>query len=191
VIVDKRGAARIDTSSRLEGGESFASRPEIRSALRGTVASGTRYSKTLDERLLAGGYCESNKTLFIWQGVTMYLTPEGVDNTLSFIANHSGPGSTVIFDYFYNETLHDSDHNEMKHTDRILQATGERLCFGIDQGQTEPFLAQRGFCDIRNATSEDLKELYFTGPNAGRKILTGCAIVSARVKTVSEGSHNQ
>jgi signal transduction histidine kinase len=52
VIVDKRGAARIDTSSRLEGGESFASRPEIRSALRGTVASGTRYSKTLKARLL-------------------------------------------------------------------------------------------------------------------------------------------
>lgn len=139
-------------------------------------------TQTLGERLRAGGYCERNKTLFIWQGVTMYLTPEGVDHTLAFIANHSGPGSTVIFDYFYNETLHNSDRNEMKHTDRILQATGERLRFGIDQDQTEPFLAQCGFCDIHNVTSEDLKQLYFTGPNAGRKILPGCAIVSARVK---------
>jgi signal transduction histidine kinase len=52
VIVDARGFARVDTSSRVAGTESFASRPEIKSALRGTVASGTRYSKTLKERLL-------------------------------------------------------------------------------------------------------------------------------------------
>jgi signal transduction histidine kinase len=52
VIVDTHGTARIDTSSRLEGGESFASRPEIRAALRGSVASGTRYSNTLKARLL-------------------------------------------------------------------------------------------------------------------------------------------
>ncbi len=52
VIVDARGFARIDTSSRVAGTESFASRPEIKAALRGTVASGTRYSKTLKERLL-------------------------------------------------------------------------------------------------------------------------------------------
>jgi methyltransferase (TIGR00027 family) len=139
--------------------------------------------QTLDERLPAGGYCAKSKTLFIWQGVTMYLTPEGVDNTLAFIANHSGPGSMVIFDYFYNEALHnDFRHNEMKNTDRILQATGERLRFGIDQGRAEQFLTQRGFWDISNVTSLDLKQLYFSGPNAGRKILTGCAIVSARVK---------
>jgi signal transduction histidine kinase len=52
VIVDSRGFARIDTSSKDAGTESFASRPEIAAALRGTVASGTRYSKTLKQRLL-------------------------------------------------------------------------------------------------------------------------------------------
>ena len=52
VIVDGRGFARIDTSSRVAGTESFASRPEIAAALRGAVASGTRYSKTLKQSLL-------------------------------------------------------------------------------------------------------------------------------------------
>lgn len=52
VIVDVRGFARIDTSSRVVGTESFKSRPEIRSALRGIVASGMRYSQTLKGRLL-------------------------------------------------------------------------------------------------------------------------------------------
>jgi methyltransferase (TIGR00027 family) len=71
-------------------------------------------TKTLDERLPASGYDEQGKTLFIWQGVTMYLTPEAVDSTLAFIAHHSGQGSAVIFDYFYNEFLRDTSRPEVK-----------------------------------------------------------------------------
>jgi methyltransferase (TIGR00027 family) len=133
-------------------------------------------TRTLDQSLLASDYNERGKTLFIWQGVTMYLTPEGVDSTLALIANHSGPGSAVIFDYFYNETLRD-----MKTARWITRAVGEKLIFGIDEGQIEPFLTRRGLRDIRNTTTEDLKRRYFAGPNAGRVLITGVAIASARV----------
>ena len=135
-------------------------------------------TQTLDERLLASSYNEQEKTLFIWQGVIMYLTPQGVDSTLSFITNHSGPGSAVIFDYFYNETLRDM---KMKTARRITRVIGERLIFGIDEGQIEPFLTLRGFREVHNADAEELKRLYFTGPNAGRVISTGAAIASAKV----------
>jgi signal transduction histidine kinase len=52
VIVDPDGNALIDTSARVTGRESFASRPEFRAALRGDVATGTRQSATLHARLL-------------------------------------------------------------------------------------------------------------------------------------------
>ena len=52
VIVDRRGYALIDTSARVAGTESFASRPEIRQALAGRYPSGVRTSKTLGQRLL-------------------------------------------------------------------------------------------------------------------------------------------
>jgi signal transduction histidine kinase len=52
VFVDHAGRARIDTSARVAGAETFASRPEIRSALHGAVAAGTRRSRTLHARLL-------------------------------------------------------------------------------------------------------------------------------------------
>ena len=52
IVVDRRGAARIDTSRRRPGAESFASRPEIAAALRGEVATGTRPSQTLHTSLL-------------------------------------------------------------------------------------------------------------------------------------------
>jgi len=52
VIVDKHGLALVDTSARVPGTESFASRPEIAAALNGNVASGARSSTTLNARLL-------------------------------------------------------------------------------------------------------------------------------------------
>ena len=52
VIVDRAGAALLDTSARVRGAENFASRPEIRLALAGRYPSGVRTSKTLHERLL-------------------------------------------------------------------------------------------------------------------------------------------
>jgi len=52
VIVDRRGVAVVDTTPVGSGRESFASRPEIKAALQGRVAEGTRRSNTLRERLL-------------------------------------------------------------------------------------------------------------------------------------------
>lgn len=135
-------------------------------------------TQALAERLFASGYNAQVKTMFIWQGVTMYLTREGVDSTLAFIANHSGADSTVIFDYFYNETLYNL---KMKTTRWILRLIGERMIFGIDEGQIGSFLTRRGFCDIGNADAEVLKRRYLTGSNAGRAISKGIAIASARV----------
>ena len=38
----------------------------------------------LADRLFECGYRKDLKTLFIWQGVTQYLTPAAVDETLQF-----------------------------------------------------------------------------------------------------------
>ena len=140
-------------------------------------------TQTLGGRLPASGYGEHGKTLFIWQGVTGYLTAEGVDSTLAFIANHSGPGSSVIFDYFTNETLRGP---EMRKIRRLMRVIGEEIIFGIDEGRIEQFLTKRGFCDVRNVNAEDLKRLYFTGLNAGRVISKGVDIVSARVNKAGD-----
>lgn len=136
-------------------------------------------TQTLAEVLQKSGYNQTGKTLFIWQGVVMYLTQEGVDNTLRFIAERSGAGSAVVFDYFYNETLRDM---KMKNAQRVTKMMDETLMFGIDEGQLEPFLAQRGFEKIRNTTDGELEELYLTGPNANRSMTKGVAIASARVR---------
>jgi signal transduction histidine kinase len=52
IVVDDRGRSLVDSSSQFAEGRNFGTRPEIRAALAGEVASGTRFSDTLGTRLL-------------------------------------------------------------------------------------------------------------------------------------------
>lgn len=135
-------------------------------------------TEDLGQRLAAAGYNERARTLFIWQGVSMYLTPEGVDHTLALIARRSGPGSALIFDYLTAEFLHSP---QLQKLGWLMRLFGEELRFGIPRSQIGAFLSARGFCDVYDADADELRRRYFTGPNAGRTPASGFNIASARV----------
>jgi methyltransferase (TIGR00027 family) len=135
------------------------------------------------EKLFACGYDRALKTLFIWEGVTYYITPEAVDGTLRFVAQNSGAGSSIIFDYTSTDVVEGrvkrSEPSSMRRYERL---TGEAMHFGIPEGQVKPFLEQRGFFDVVNITGEDLKRLYFTGVNSRRAVASVYSIAHAEVK---------
>jgi len=115
--------------------------------------------------------------------VTEYLTSEAVDSTLAFVVRHSGVGSSIIFDYIYTSVLDGTvRHGEVTRMQRYRRMTGEGLTFGIPEGTVEEFLRQRGFDQVQEASSQELKQAYFTGVNQDRQVAGGYAIVSARVK---------
>lgn len=139
-------------------------------------------TQSLEQRLCESGYDPSLKTLFIWQGVSMYLTPEAVDATLAFVARYSAPGSSIVFDYIYRSVLEGRQkHGEVSGMRRYRFMTGEGLTFGIEEGTIEEFLKQRGFRSVKDVGAEYLKKTYFTGKNAGRKVVPGYGIVIAEV----------
>jgi methyltransferase (TIGR00027 family) len=139
-------------------------------------------TQTLEERLPEAGYDPNLKTLFIWQGVTMYLTPEAVDNTLRFVVQHSAPGSAIVFDYLYRLVLDGvQKHGEVSNMRRYRFMTGEGLTFGIEEGMVESFLEKRGFRLVRDMDANGLRQAYCNGKNVGRKIASGYGIVVAEV----------
>ena len=143
-------------------------------------------TQRLDQRLSESGYDEHLKTLFIWQGVTQYLTPEAVDSTLAFIAEHSGPGSTVIFDYMYPTLLDGTiKRGEVANMRSKRWISNEMMTFGIPEGKIIEFLEQRGFTQVQDADAKYLHATYFTGENAKRTVAYGYAIASAVVKSKS------
>ena len=139
-------------------------------------------TQSLADRLTAAGYEPKHKTLFIWQGVTLYLTPEAVDGTLAFVAQQSGPGSAIIFDYMYPSLLDGTvKRGEVSSMRRNRWLSGEEMRFGIPEGTVGAFLEQRGFCQVQDADARFLHDTYFTGAKAQRTVTKGYAVVSAVV----------
>ena len=56
-------------------------------------------SENIHDVLSKAGYDSNKKTLFIWEGVTYYLTKEEVEKTLNSIQKYSSKGSILCFDY--------------------------------------------------------------------------------------------
>jgi methyltransferase (TIGR00027 family) len=140
-------------------------------------------TERLNERLAAGGYESTARSLFIWQGVTQYLTPEAVDLTLAFVAEHAAPGSTIVFDYAEPSILAGGGtHGEVRNLHRYRWLSGETLTFGIPGAEIDTFLVRRGFQNIHHVGHSELHDLYFTGPNAARTVAAGYGIVAAQVK---------
>lgn len=139
-------------------------------------------TQTLPDQLLFSGYDPRLVSLFIWQGVTMYLTSAGVDSTLAFVVKHASPGSAIVFDYVYQSVLDGiQKQNEIRSMRRYRFMTGENLTFGIPAGTAEAFLKERGFGDAKDVTTLELKTVYFTGKNGSRKVVGGYGIVIGKV----------
>jgi methyltransferase (TIGR00027 family) len=136
----------------------------------------------LADVLTQAGYREGQQTLFLWEGVTMYLEPEAVDGTLAFIRSSAAEGSIVVFDYVRGSVLRRENtlYGEKGGYDRVARV-GERWMFGIEDGAIEGFLAERGLKLLSHYTPSDLEAAYLTaedGMKFGRINETHCIAIA-------------
>lgn len=137
----------------------------------------------LEDKLPPRIYDRSLKTMFIWEGVTMYLPAESVDQTLAFIAGNSGQGSSVVLDYLFESVVDGtSDLTEAKKLRQTTAQAGEPLLFEIKEASIEEFLSSRGFDVMQNLSAKSLKDAYFKGKGQQRKVFPLIAIVIAKVR---------
>jgi methyltransferase (TIGR00027 family) len=123
----------------------------------------------LADVLTQAGYREGQQTLFLWEGVTMYLEADAVDSTLAFIHSSAAAGSIVAFDYVRASVLRRENtlYGERGSYDRVARA-GERWTFGIEDGAIEGFLAERGFELLSHYMPSDLETAYLTAEDGAR-----------------------
>jgi methyltransferase (TIGR00027 family) len=117
--------------------------------------------QSIEERLQASGFDGSRRTLFLWEGVTMYLTAEAVDATLALVAR-SAAGSSVVFDYVHRRMLETPDAAEAKALERV-RAVGEPYRFGVDPGDVAPLVAKAGLTLASNLDAPALEQRYLVG----------------------------
>jgi len=138
-------------------------------------------NERLDERLLESGFDRNLRTLFIWEGVTMYLTTEAVDDTLAFMTENAGHGSSVVFDYILKSVV-DGTCEEAKKAIKQVSRRGDPFTFGIEDGTIEEFLSQRNFHRVDNRTMESLRDIHSKDKNRNRYVWGFTSIVHAAVK---------
>ena len=80
------------------------------------------------EKLRAAGYDPTKKTLFLWEGVTLYLAEEDVRRTLRDVREHAAPGSVVVADFYAERFIRVGSGSLAKKT---LEYTDETLGFGL------------------------------------------------------------
>lgn len=115
----------------------------------------------LEDAMRASGYREPARTLFLWEGVTNYLTEPAVDATLRWCAR-AATGSRLLFTYVHRDVL--TRPEAFVGTDRLfasLARAGERLTFGIDPDALPGFLATRGLSLERDVGAAEYRARYF------------------------------
>ena len=122
--------------------------------------------ESLDRRLEGTGYDPARRTVFIWEGVSYYLSAAAVDATLAFMARNSATGSTLLFDVLPRAVADGtSTRRDAVTLHRRLQKRGEPLLFGLDDDEVVPFLRERGFEALELVTAAACKDTWFHGAN--------------------------
>lgn len=113
----------------------------------------------LFEKLSAAGFDASKKTLFLWEGVTLYLSASQVQRTMKSVKDNSASGSILLADIYGDRMIEVLGRS--KTAGKVLDLTDEALVFGL------PFAANwkqtlEGFVAAQSMT---VGEAHFLGSN--------------------------
>jgi len=118
-------------------------------------------------KLEQSGFKRNSKTLFLLEGLLMYLQPEAVDQTFQMICELAGAGSQVVFDCIYMSVLRRENlyYGEQGFLDKVT-SQGEKWNFGIEKGGLENFVEAHGcrLLDCKDAMA--LEDLFFKDQNS-------------------------
>ncbi|KJS32338.1 MAG: hypothetical protein VR64_07415 [Desulfatitalea sp. BRH_c12] len=127
--------------------------------------------ESLSDKLSECGYNKGLKTLFIVEGLLMYIPPPAVENLLAFITKDSGPESAIVADYFDTTVVEGtSPLKEAIVLRQFVENEGTSLKFGIQAGNDEAFFKQCGFRQVYCVSAAACKDKFFTNDSRNRTV---------------------
>jgi methyltransferase (TIGR00027 family) len=110
-------------------------------------------SESIDRKLLAAGFRPGERSLFVWEGVSMYLTRDAVKATLRAIRGLAGMGSRLAMDWWY--LLDDPSARGTAHRTgpAFLHVLGEPVTLSLHPEDVGAFLEREGYelCELVDA----------------------------------------
>jgi len=122
--------------------------------------------ESAEEKLLQHGFELNKRSLFILEGLTMYLKEDAVAEIFNLIRRLPASGSLIVFDHLYASVIRGEKQysGEEKMLKRVRDA-GEPWLFGIEEGRTADYLNKFGFDLVEEYNAKKLQAKYFTEPS--------------------------
>lgn len=124
------------------------------------------------------GFRSGEATLFLAEGLLMYLEQSAVDATFAAVRRHSGPGSQFIFSVLDKGELEDRDSG-IGRSATLLERIGEAIRSSIDRKRLDDFLRHRGFKRRAVGDHKTFRTTYLDPLGIQRPLLEGEFVVVA------------
>jgi len=123
--------------------------------------------QTLESALPAAGYDAKRKSLFIIEGVLMYVNEAGNRATLDFIGKHSPPGSKAVYDYVLRQVIDGKFEGLFAayRTAKGVAALGEPFVTGWTPAEAAAFARESGLEVEHDLDDAELTRRYLTSPS--------------------------
>lgn len=117
----------------------------------------------LGERLTAAGFDRERAAFFNWMGVTYYLAPEALRESLRVIAELAAPGSELTLDYLIAaEALDPAARRLSRRMKRFVALRGEPMVTGFHPARVEAELGE-GWELVEHESPAEQTERYLKG----------------------------
>jgi methyltransferase (TIGR00027 family) len=115
----------------------------------------------LAPRLDKAGYNPGLQTLFLLEGLVMYLPEPQVKYLLSFMRQNRAAGTTIAFDYIFRSVVNGtSSAYGAREQYEIVRGVGEPMQFGLEYDEMTEWLASEDFKVESHYTPDDFEDTY-------------------------------
>lgn len=121
----------------------------------------------LAAELARHGHRGDHRTFFIWEGVTQYLTADGVASTFEFLRS-AAPGSRLGFTYVRGDFIDGTNRYGAESLYRRFRVRSQLWQFGLQPDRVAAFIEPYGWRLIEQAGPDYLTEQYISP--TGRKL---------------------
>lgn len=115
----------------------------------------------LAPKLEEAGYDPGRQTLFLLEGLVMYLPEPQVKYLLCFMQQNRSAGTTIAFDYIFRSVVNGtSTAYGAREQYEIVRNVGEPLQFGLEYDEMNDWLASEDYKVESHYTPDDFENTY-------------------------------
>lgn len=137
-------------------------------------------TQTLEAVLTGTTFDRSRPGLFIWEGVTQYISEDGVRQTLDYVGK-CAPGSSIVFTYVLRSVI--ERRSDIPNADKMMDRVSEQApwIFGLEPSGMQAFLETFHLKLVEDVGSADYQEKYLKPLGRDMEIFRGERIAYAVV----------